>query len=1070
MNEVKVFTQGGLNYDTEAHLMPATDWMDALNVRISAGGEQLQASGYNIEGNIRIGNYAYGAGVNKCIGAFADELRNVVYAFIANSGHEDQIIEINPETGVITPVLINQLWTNGDVLEFQHRYKIPSINIIHRSDDEGDLMFWTDANTAPRKINVMRAKLWNQVGGYPDPILYDYTTVIKKPPRAAVIEWGSDLDRIVNNTRGKLFQFQVRYKYQDYEKSVWSSWSNYDVPYIPFLPDRDADPAINNYIDVTVTTGGADVIAIELAVRQNNESVWGDASLIETFNKSDLSILDDSTYTYRFYNDTAGVPQLPADANQLYDYVPLIAGCQDLINGDTLAYGDVTEGVEFNDPLDVFMSTEEAVLWPITNGENVNAYKHSSKYKFGLVYFDEYNRTDGVHVKLVDTPNRRLEVDTTYYWSDSLADNNYNIYIPKISASIYHRPPVWATTYKWVRTSYLSVLKYFYYIVRPIDTPYLDFVYVPLDTMTESIIANGNNALGYDFVPGDRMRFVREMSGNKGTPAGSPQNMNIDLEISAIVDGVEYNSTVYNGKFLKVRKSTIAQLQIQTVPYLVEIYSPSNVINADFYYEFGPEYQVLNPKSPSRRHAGQLQDQTINLSQPATFEFITNGDVYLRRRDKMDQQAYGFAKGDEGDMVFQWIPVTDPNYSDKYNSAVNGNGRPYVVDEDAKAQRLPALIRYSGPYVQDTSINQTNNFKPDNFVDKCDRSFGAIKRLSVRDRQLRVFQELKCGWIPIQQQVLQTTNNNTLVSQSDQLLNDIQYYVGDFGIGNAPCSLASKNFADYFHDTNRGAICRLSNDGVTPVSVTARMNRFAITEDVKYKSGINTGADESDPAPAYASDYPGVAQIYGVFNSMTNEYISSYEEMALYPDGGRVVINEAKTISWDEAENRFVSFFSYHPDWMESIKNELITFKDGIPYIHNRRANGERCVFYGVEYPWYIKMVFNDKFTVKKTFTVVDIMSNLAIPATEIVTSIINPAITTNPDQESNLLETDYQWKEGHWHAAILRDINSPGGIISGDTLKGGYLILTLRVESAQNLVSLYSAGVGYIVSQKNNE
>lgn len=1069
MNEVKIFSQGGLNYDTELHLVPAQDWIDAFNIRMSGSDEQHEAALINIEGNIRIGEYAYHSGDNKCIGAFSDELRNVVYAFIANELQHDEIIEINIETGMIVPIFKNMDWTgNVDVLQFDPQYKIPSIDIIHRDELEGDLMFWTDGLSAPRKINILKSKNQGQPDGYPSPILYSYTTVIKEPPRPVVMEWGSDLDRVVNNTRGKLFQFQARYVYSDYEKSVWSSWSNFDVPVIPFAPDRDSDPTINNFIELQVSTGNAEVSKIELCVRQNIESGWGDGFLMEIFDKEELGIPNNSIHTYRFYNDNSGAAQPPEETDQLFDYVPYVAGAQALVNGDTIAYGDIVEGIGFDEPLDVFMSNDESVLWPITNGENVRAYKHSSKYKFGLVYFDEYNRTDGVHVKMVDTPNRRLEVDTTYYLSDSLADNNYNIFIPKISVSVFHRPPEWAYTYKWVRTSYLSVSKYLYYIVRPISTPYIDFIFVPLDNLTDSITDNGNKALSYDFVPGDRMRFVREMSGNKGAPVSVPENMNIDLEITTLVDGVEFDGTIYTGKFLKVRKNTLAATKIETAPYLVEIYTPSNISNKDFYYEFGPEYQILNAGTPSRRHQGQIQDQTITLSDPARFEFITNGDVYLRRRDKMDQQAFGFPKGTEGDMFFSWIPVTDPNYSDKYASAVNGNGRAYVVDEDAKSQRLPSAIRFSNAYIQNTFVNKTNNFPPENIVDIIDRSFGAIRRLSVRDRQLRVFQELKCGWIPVKQQVLQTGGSTNIVSQSDKLLNDIQYYEGDFGIGNAPCSLASKNFSDYFHDTNRGVICRLSLDGVTPISITSKMNRWALTEDVKYKSSsnISTGVH-----PVFASDFPGAAQIYGVFDGKNNEYISAYEELAQYDnDGNRTVINEPKTLSWSETANRFGARWGYYPEWMVTEKNNLITFKNGIPYIHSQKADGGRCIFYDEAQPCYISLVFNDKFTIKKTFETLDMMSNQAIPAIEIKTSIINPSFVTLKEQVSNLVTSDYEWLEDHWHAAFLRDLNSPGGIADGDTLKGSYLKVTLNVELAQNLISLYSVGISYIISQKNNE
>src|SRR6187402_1365546 len=193
MQEVKTFTQGGLNWDTEHHLMPVSDWTTAINMRMAASDEQLEGAAINIEGNVRIGSYEYASGINICIGSYADEFRNSVIAFICNSNNFDEIIEIVPETGVITPVFKNLVWTNNvDVTQFDPQYKIHSIDIIHRADEEGDLIFWTDGLTRPRKINKLKGINFGQPAGYPSPILYGYTTVVKEPPASPLVSWLSD--------------------------------------------------------------------------------------------------------------------------------------------------------------------------------------------------------------------------------------------------------------------------------------------------------------------------------------------------------------------------------------------------------------------------------------------------------------------------------------------------------------------------------------------------------------------------------------------------------------------------------------------------------------------------------------------------------------------------------------------------------------------------------------------------------------------------------------------------------------------------------------------------------------
>ena len=1045
MNEIKIFTSGGLNYDTEPHLLPKDDWMDAMNVRMAASDEQQQGAATNIEGNVRIGNYNYAAGTNMCIGAFSDEFRNVIIAFIWNSNGNDEIIEINPESGEITPIFKNLVWTDGeDVLQFDSWVKIPSIGVIHRAEDEGDLLFWAAENTAPRKINIKKSKAFGTPDGYPNPILLEYTLLAKQPPNAPMSAYFSDLTRSVNNVRGKLFQCQVRYVYDDYDKSTWSGWSDYHIPDLPLIPDRDSDPTINNGINYTFNTGSTLVRKIEIGIRQNNESTWGDCFLVATLDKEKDGIGDNTAHTFAFYNDNAGVAQIPAEVNQVWDLVPKKAACMSIINGDTLSFGDIVEGMDSDVELDVRVTVSTTIpLLP--NGSNILSWKFKGKYRLGLVYFDEFKRTDGVQTKILpDQALNDFEVDIGDYFTSETADDVYFVEVPQIDAEINHLPPIWAKTFRWVRTNYLTASKFLMYTVFiASDT---DYAYFNLDLLTEAIDVQGQNALGYDFAPGDRCRIVRKMVAG-GT---SGFMINTDTEVLGVVKDPVIAGITYTGNMVKMVRNTIMQA-MPDAAYLIELYSPSKISNNDFFYEFDREYQILTPGTDNRAHQGSLQDQ--NGDTPATFVF-QDGDVYLKRRRKMlirypPDQRY----------EMQDLLVQDPNYSDTYASAVNGNGRGFIVDDNEKEQRLPTTIRFGGAYIQGSFINKTNNFPASNIVDNCDRSFGSIKRLSVRDRQLRVFQELKCGWIPIKQSVLQTAEGNAIVSQSDQLLNNIQYYEGDFGIGNAACSLTSKNFSDYFHDTNRGVICRLSRDGLTPISITEKMNRFAIVEDVKYKATVYTGN-----YPADASDIPGRAQIYGVFDSKNNEYISAYQEIAGYTEEGeRVIINAPKVMVWDEVRNRFVSAYSYIPEWLSALKNDLISFKNGIPYIHNDKEN--RCRFYGEDHDWSLTLVFNDKFAVKKSFMSIDELSNIVLPCPEIITSLSEFGAGS---QQSNLIDADFTQLEEHFHAVFLRDENSPGGILNGDILKGSYLKVKLQKSAAQSQISLHSVNVGYIVSQLN--
>ena len=201
------------------------------------------------------------------------------------------------------------------------------------------------------------------------------------------------------------------------------------------------------------------------------------------------------------------------------------------------------------------------------------------------------------------------------------------------------------------------------------------------------------------------------------------------------------------------------------------------------------------------------------------------------------------------------------------------------------------MIRFGGAYQVNTNINQINNFKYENF-DEYDRSFGDVIRLHVRDRYLKVYQKFKVGNVPILTQIVKDSANNPLQANTDTLINKIQYYAGDYGIGDAATSLAWNNFADYFVDNYRGVVCRLSQDGITPISIINKMNAFFVAKLSAYRQELNNGVVETGV-------YMGNPCIYGVFDAYTNKYIIALEEINRYYNcnynGGTAIIIPSTT-------------------------------------------------------------------------------------------------------------------------------------------------------------------------------
>lgn len=232
------------------------------------------------------------------------------------------------------------------------------------------------------------------------------------------------------------------------------------------------------------------------------------------------------------------------------------------------------------------------------------------------------------------------------------------------------------------------------------------------------------------------------------------------------------------------------------------------------------------------------------------------------------------------------IPIIESSFNDTYNLITNSNGRASVVDINAKRTYFPTLIRFGGAYQVNTNINKINNFQYENF-DEYDRSFGDVMRLHVRDRYLKVYQKFKVGNVPILTQIVKDSANNPLQANTDTLINKIQYYSGDYGIGDASTSLAWNNFSDYFVDDYRGVVCRLSQDGITPISILYNTNAFFVAATAAYRKDLNNGISDGV--------YTGDPCIYGVFDANTNKYIIAMEEINRYTpictyNGGTAVI------------------------------------------------------------------------------------------------------------------------------------------------------------------------------------
>lgn len=383
------------------------------------------------------------------------------------------------------------------------------------------------------------------------------------------------------------------------------------------------------------------------------------------------------------------------------------------------------------------------------------------------------------------------------------------------------------------------------------------------------------------------------------------------------------------------------------------------------------------------------------------------------------------------------IKTIESSFSDVVRLELNNDSRPLIYDENAKNAFYPTLVRYSLPRNVGTLTNQTNRFFPAN-MDEYDRQKGTIQRFKIRGSQLRVFQSRGVGVAGVLENMIFNADGGENLIQTNKILNQIHYYQGEYGIGNLATSLASSSNSDYFVDPVRGYQVRLSQDGFTPISELYKAQYYITELSNKYTTNK-------------VGTLGGYAKVLGTYNYFEEEYVSVFQGYTGQAN---------TTLAFNEYRNCYTGFYDYAPEAITSVENSTITFKNGGLYLHDNTSN--YATFYGTQYPASITFVFNEQGLMKKDFNAISLDS---YPTAW--TSASSTDIQTSLGQNSNIVASDYELYEGFYHAGLMRDSNSIGGVINGDYLKGAWLQIKLS-NTSNNLVYLSGLYMNYTPSQRN--
>jgi len=250
---------------------------------------------------------------------------------------------------------------------------------------------------------------------------------------------------------------------------------------------------------------------------------------------------------------------------------------------------------------------------------------------------------------------------------------------------------------------------------------------------------------------------------------------------------------------------------------------------------------------------------------------------------------------------------------------------------------------YSGLYNANSGINELNQFIAAESITKdLNPTYGSIQKLHARDSDLVALCEDKIVQILADKDALFEANNDVRLVSTNRVLGQSRPFVGEYGISKNPESFASESYRVYFSDKVRGAILRLSKDGLTAISEAGMKDWF------KDNLKLST-------------------KVIGSYDDKKDEYnVTIYKEND-NPDSMGVNEVFVNTVSFKESAKGWVSFKSFDLENGASCANDYYTFKQGKIYQHHSE-DVDRNTFYDNFKNSTISVLLNDMPSSVKSF------------------------------------------------------------------------------------------------------
>jgi hypothetical protein len=349
-----------LNKSIDSRLLAPDEMSDAINI---STGEDTRGSGGNagvlkpIKSNTPLneGFAEFADGNKNVVGKVMCDKYNVIYFFVNDAAGDNGIYAYDPDeylpgsggSNGLTKVYVSSTlaynassFVKADITYIPRNYVAEDETLY----EDVPFIFFTDNNSQPKKINVLRAI----EGDYDGNSELDFLLACHKTPVHEIT--GSFLYDAAINTNEFLgiegFQFAYQTVYRDGSESAISSYSDVFVPpgYLTYYGQADVQ-ILNqqNTIKLTVPSDdfSSEVESFKILMRRGDSGSW---FLVEEIDW-DQDTYADAGYLYYFTNNSIGTALSGDQQSKQFDNLPLRAETQTIID-NRLVYGNYVDGFD----------------------------------------------------------------------------------------------------------------------------------------------------------------------------------------------------------------------------------------------------------------------------------------------------------------------------------------------------------------------------------------------------------------------------------------------------------------------------------------------------------------------------------------------------------------------------------------------------------------------------------------------------------------------------------------------------------------------------------------------------